>query len=94
MISFILANFEVILMDIELYGTIRNIQYGLPHSSYHLFNILEMYNPKSGTFFTPIGELGFALHEMFEVSLELPYEEIVPTSEELRRMKTQDPQLY
>lgn len=69
MINFILSNFEAILKDIELYGAIRNVQYGLSYSAYHLFNILEMYNPKFETFFTPIGELGFALHEMFEVSL-------------------------
>lgn len=47
---------------------IRNMQYGLSHCTYHLFSILKMYNYKSGTFFTLINELGFALHEMFEVS--------------------------
>lgn len=43
-----------------------------------------------GTFFTPVGELGFAF-QMFEVSLllmgELPYEEYVPTVEELNQLK-------
>lgn len=54
-----------------------------------------MYNPNTGMFFTPVGQLVFALHKMFEVSLllmgEFPYEEIVPTMEQLQRMKTQDP---
>lgn len=65
MISFVLSNFEAILKDIWLYGAIRNVKYGLRHSAYHLFNILEMYNPKSKMFFTPVGELGFALHKIF-----------------------------
>lgn len=80
MINFVLSKFEAELKDIRFYGAIRNMQYSLPYSAYHLFNILEIYNPKSGTFFTPIGQLGFALHDMFEVSLllmgELSYEEM------------------
>lgn len=88
MISFIFSKFEAILKDIGLYGTIRNIQYGLLQSAYHLFSILEMYNPKFGAFFTPVGKHGLALHKMFEVSSlsmgELTYEEIVPTIQELQ----------
>lgn len=72
----------------------KNVLYGLLHSAYYLFSILVMYNSMSEMFFTPIGELGFALHDMFEVSLlsmeELPYNELVPTMEELRWMKTHD----
>lgn len=91
MISFVLSKFEAILKDIQLYGAIRNVQYGLSHSAYHLFSILEMYNPKFGTFFTPVCKLGFTLYEIFEVSLlsmrELLYEEILPMTKELRWMK-------
>lgn len=98
MISFVLSNFEAILKDIGLYGVIRNIQYGLPYNAYYLFSISEMYNLKSRIFFTPIGELGFSLNDIFEVSLlslgELPYKEIVPTMEELRWMKKHDSQVY
>lgn len=94
MISFILSNFEVILKDIGLYEAIRNVQYDLSYSAYHLFNVLEMYNSKSETFFTPVGELGFTLYEIFKVSLlsmgELPYEEIVLIMEEQRWMKKHD----
>lgn len=50
-----------------------------------------MYNLSSGTFFTLVEKLGFALYEMFEVSLlsmgELQYEEYVPTFEELNQLK-------
>lgn len=80
-----------------MYGAIRTVQYSHPHSAYYLFSILEMYNPKSRTFFTPVGELGFAPYEMFEVYLlsieELPNEEIAPAIEELRQIKTKDSQV-
>lgn len=62
MISFILPKFEVILKDIGLYGTIKNVQYGLFHRAYYLFSILEIYNLKSGMFFAPIDELDFGFH--------------------------------
>lgn len=91
MISFILFKFVAILKDIKLYRAIRNVQYGLPHSAYYLFSVLEMYDSKSGTFFPLIDELDFAQHEMFEVSLlsmgELPYEDIVLMTQELQWMK-------
>jgi len=48
---------------------------------------MEMYCLASGTFFTPIGELGIALYEMWEVSNlpmgSLPYEEYFPYAEEV-----------
>ena len=41
-----------------------------------------------GTFFTPVGEIGLALHELYEVSGlvigDAPYEEYVPTTEEVK----------
>ena len=52
----------------------------------------------AGTFFTPVGEMGLALHELYEVSGlvigDAPYEEYVPTSEELHLLKKEDPQVY
>lgn len=69
-------------------GLSENMQYSLPHSAYHLFSILEMYNSKFGIFFTSVGELDLALHEIFKVFLlskgELPYEEIIPMAQELQ----------
>lgn len=95
MINFVLSEFEATLKDIGLYKAIRNIQYGLLQSAYHLYNVLEMYNFKSGTFFTLVGELGLTLHEMFEVSLllieELPYKKIILTIQELRWLKKKYP---
>jgi len=50
------------------------------------------------TFFTPVGEMGLALHELYEVSElvmgDAPYEEYVPTFEELHLLKKEDPQVY
>lgn len=73
-------------MEIELYCIIRTVQYGIPTSRFHFFYLLKLYNPNINTFFTPLGELGLALHEIFEV-LRLPiekisYKEYVPIGEE------------
>lgn len=69
MIRYMIETFSPTLEDIELYRANKNVLLGIPHNSYHLFNILEMYNPNSRTFFSPIDKLGFALQKMFEVSL-------------------------
>jgi len=59
---------------------------------------LEHYNSLTGTFFTPVGEMGLALHELYEVSglvmRDAPYEEYVPTSKELHLLRKEDPQVY
>jgi len=53
--------------------------------------MLERYNPKTCTFFTLVGEMGFALHETHEVfwllMWDIPYEEYIPTMKELPLMK-------
>ena len=60
--------------------------------------MLEHYNPLTSTFFTPVREMGLALHELYEVSGlvmgDAPYEEYVPTSEELHLLIKEDPQVY
>lgn len=42
----------------------------------------------------PVGDLGLAIHEIFEVLLllvgELPYDRYVPTTEELNQLKSSD----
>lgn len=59
--DFVLSTFGDVLRDFRLYSAIKNVQFGLSCSSYHLYSVLGMYNPCSGTFFTLVGELGFAL---------------------------------
>lgn len=82
MTYFLFPHFEVCLERLGLYHVVRNAQFGLPHNSINLFCILVIYNVQIHTFFTPIRELEFALHEMHEISAlsigETPYEEYVP----------------
>ena len=87
MVSFVLADLGGLLDQVGLCQAVRAVQYGIPQHSQNFFGILERYNPLTGTFFTPVGEMGHALHELHEVSGlvmgDSPYEEYVPTSEEL-----------
>ena len=81
MVSFALAQFENLLWQASLYGTVRAVMHGIPQSNHHFYAILERYNSETCMFFTPIGEIGFALHEMYKVSGlmmgDAPYEEYV-----------------
>ena len=76
----------------------RAVQYGIPQSTQYFYAILEWYNPKTCTFFTPIRKMRLAFHEMYEASgLEFgdaPYEEYVPSPEELHLLKKSDPLVY
>ena len=56
--------------------------------------MLERYNSEMCTFFTP-REMGFVLHEMYGLAIgDLPYEEYVPSVEELLVMEEVDPLVY
>jgi len=98
MVSYVIEHLEEPLWRSRLSIAVRVVQYGFPLSIYHFFAMLEMYNPDTNTFFTPSGELGFALHEMFEVSGlsmgEVSYEEYVPGAEELQILRRDAPQIY
>lgn len=87
-----------VLKEISLYQAIQNVQYGLSQSPYHLFCLLEMFNSKTGTFFTSVGGLGLALHEMYKVSAlfmgEVSYEEYTSTTEELNMLRVKDEHIY
>ena len=76
----------------------RAVQYGIPHSIQHFYTILEWYNLEICTFFIPIGEMGLALHEMYEVSGlmigDAPYEEYIPSKEKLHLLKKRDHLVY
>ena len=60
--------------------------------------MLECYNPETRTLFTPVKAMGFALYEMYEVSGlamgDTPYEEYVPSAEELHLMEESSPLVY
>lgn len=79
-----LESHEHVFKEICLYRAIRNVQYVIRQSPYHLFSQLDMFNFETDIFFIPVGELGLAFHEMLEVSVlsmgEVPYEKCVPTT--------------
>ena len=68
LVGFILEDLRDELLQTGLYIAIRAVQYGILHSSHHFFAMLERYNLETCTFFTPVGEMRFALHEIYEVS--------------------------
>lgn len=92
LIAFIMKNFKNQLMEIGLYRIVQAVQYGIQTSHFHFFSILELFNPGTWTFFTLIGEMGLALHELYKVSRlpmnEVPYEEYVSTVLALHLLKT------
>lgn len=72
-----------------LYEAVMVIQVGFCQSYGDFVGIFDFYDPDSGTFFTPIGELEVAYHEIHYVS-GLPYrkflyEERFPTNGELEQ---------
>ena len=98
MVSFIFKELEEPLLQFELYHVIRVVRYGITPSHFYFFAMLEEYNLDTCTFFTSIGEMGFALYEMFEVSGlsmgDLSYKEYNPGTEELHLLKKDAPQMY
>ena len=81
MVGFVLIELEDMLKQAGLYQDVRAIQYDILQSSHHFYGILERYNPLTGMFFTPVGEMGLALRELCEVSElvigDAPYEKYV-----------------
>jgi len=84
---YVLAHFEEDLRRLGLYEAVRATCYGIHISVVNFYSIFELYCPTTGTLFTPVGELGIALHEMWKVSAlpmgSLPYEEYFPCEAEL-----------
>jgi len=72
--------------------------HGVSQSNHHFYAILERNNPKMCTFFTPVGDMRFALHEIYEISGlvigDAPYEKYVLSTEELHLLKKDDPLVY
>jgi len=68
MVGFVLAELGDLLLQAGLYEVVRAVQYGLLQSMQHFYSVLERYNSETCTSFTPMGEMGLPLHEMYEVS--------------------------
>ena len=95
MVGFVLVELRDLLKQVGLSHSVRAVQYGLLQSSHSFYDVLERYNPLTCTFFTPVREMGLALHELYEASGlvigDAPYEEYVLTTEELHLVKREDP---
>ena len=93
-----LAHFEEDLRRLGLYEAVRATCYGIQMSVANFYALFKLYCPTTGTFFTPVGELGMVLHEMWEVSAlpmgSLPYEEYFPCEAELALLEKQEPVLF
>jgi len=64
--GFGLTELEDLLKQVGLYQTVKTIQYGISQSFHHFYGVLKRYNLSTCTFFTPVGEMGLALHELYE----------------------------
>ena len=95
---YVLKHFHADLKKLGLCETVRATCYGIDISVPNFFAIFELYCPASGTFFTPIGELGMELHSMWKVSNlpmgSLPYEKNFPCAMELEQLEKDDPALF
>jgi len=98
MVGFTLEELEDLLLQARLYEAIRVVQYDTSQRTQHFYAILEHYNLETCTFFTPIGKIGFALHEMYEVSGlmigDVPCEKYVLSTEELHLLKKSKPLMH
>ena len=78
----VLAHFEEDLERLVLREAVRATCSGFQMSVENFYVIFELYCPATWTSFTPVGELGMALHEIWEVVAlpigSLPFEEYFP----------------
>ncbi|ONK77510.1 uncharacterized protein A4U43_C02F7330 [Asparagus officinalis] len=78
MVEFVLEELNEPLVQSGLTILVLATRRGITQNYPSFFAMLERYNPDSCTFFTLVGELGFALHEMHAVSGlsfgQMPYE--------------------
>ena len=85
-------------MQLGLYEAVRATCLGIIINIPTFYAILEMYCLVLGTFFTPVGKLEMALHEMWEVSNllmgSLPYEEYFSCTKELAQLEKKELALY
>ena len=92
--NYILDQFSGELERLGLYEAVRGTCHGIEVSVPNFYIILELYSPSTRTFFTSVGELGLALHEMWEVPKlpmgHLPYKEYFPRPHELQQLRYQN----
>ena len=77
------------MKKLKPYERVRATWYKIEVSVPNFYALLELYYPSFGMFFTPVSELGLALHEISEI-LNLPpgfllYEEYFPCTAEFKQ---------
>ena len=86
------------LERLGLHEAVRATFYGIQIIVANFYAIFELFCPATWTFFTPVGELGLALYEMWEVSAlpmgSLSYKEFFPCEAELALLEKQEPALF
>ena len=95
---YVLECFEAELMRIGFHEAVRATCHGIEISMPNFFGIFEPYYPASRSFFTPVSEVGLALHEMWEISNlllgSMPYEKYFPYTMELEQMEKDNPDMF
>ena len=95
---YILEHFEAKLKKIELHEAVRATYHGMEISVPNFFAIFELYCLATGSFFTPIGELGLGLHEMWEIFnlrwVQCHIRNIFSCAMELEQMEKDDREMF
>lgn len=98
LVGYVLSQFRGAFERLDLVDVIRAVKFGLPLSIQNFFNIMECYNSKTCTFFTPVGKMGMTIHKMHEViglpHVDFPYEELILNKWELRELKQCAPMIF
>ena len=98
LIEFVETRFGSLLEKIYLAIAIRAVKYGIRQNPSSFYAMLERFNSDSCTFYTPVGELGLALHEMHVVSGlshgHISYEERYLPLLELNELKGKNLDIY
>lgn len=81
-----------------LYPAIVASKHGILQKNQNFYRIMELYNPETCTFFTPVRELGISLEEMHVVTGlpfgKCPYKKFIPCAEKLNELKQNNLEMY
>jgi len=95
---YVLEHFSTDLKRLGLCEAVRATCYRTEISVPNFFAIFKLYCPALETFFSPVSELGMALHDIWEVSnlpmVLLPYKEYFHCMMELEQLEKDDPALF
>ncbi|MFG1569943.1 hypothetical protein ACDT16_13740 [Staphylococcus aureus] len=95
--QWILGHYQSELKQLGLFRAIQATEQGIEINQSLFLALLERYHEDTGTFFFPGGEMGLALHEMYDISKlpwgDEPYEEYTPSREEFMGLENKYPDM-